>query len=182
MGIKTTVVIFNEETNKHEPIANGDILSETLLPALRKAWLGTIDCSVEYVSVGTALEVGSTCFVHREDTSDDDFSNVGQGADRSLPFIATGTTPTKWENSTVYKLIRELTVTEHYNTIGFDVTASLRITSGVPTVILTTSVPYWNQPLAVYDIGNMYPLSATEAKAAYVYGELNKKVLLELLY
>ena len=188
MGIKTTIVIFNEETNKHEPIAEGDVLSETLLPPPRKAWLGTIHFAVEHVAQGTDygavpdLEVGSTYFAYKLDaTNDDDFSNVGQGADKSLPFIATGTTPTQWKNSVVYKLVEELTTTEHHNTIGFAVTTSLRILDYGVVVVLTTSVPYWSQPLAVYDTLALYPMSDTEAKTSEVYGSLNSKVLLELL-
>ena len=186
MGIKTKIVIFNEETNKHEPIAAGDVISETLLPPPRKAWLGNIDCTTEFVAQGIDygtvpdLEVGSTYMVANYDPTDD-FSNVGQGTDASLPFVATGTTPAKWKNSIVYKLIDELTVTEHHNTIGFTVTGSLRVISGEPSVVLTTSVPYWNRPLSTYNTAKLNLISDTEAFIVVLVVGFHDKVLLELL-
>ena len=186
MGIKTTVVIFNEETNKHEPITEGDVLSETLLPPLRKAWLGNVYASVAPIDYGIDsgnapdLEVGSTYFVSKNDPTDD-FSNVGQGADGSIAFVATGTTPAQWKNSYVFKVVDELTVTEHHNTMGFTVEASLRLINNSTVVVLTTSVPYWNQPLAVYDSRRIFPESDTEGHIA-IYGAVeNYKVLFELL-
>lgn len=182
MGTKTTVVIFNEDTNKHEPMVKGDVISEEVLPPPRKAWLGNLSFAVVHIASGTDmdaapdLEVGSTYLVHKYDETDD-FSNVGHGADESLPFVATGTTPTKWKRSTVYKVVEELTLTEHYNTIGFTVTASLRSTSWGVAAILTTSVPYWQEPLAVYDTSKLQALSATQGSA----NSTNTKLLLELL-
>ena len=186
MGIKTTIVIFNEETNKHEPIAEGDILSETLLPPPRKAWLGDIAYGHSLFGYGTDngtvpdLEVGSTYMVSKNDPTDD-FSNVGQGTDESLPFVATGTTPAQWKNSTVFKIDTELTVTEHYNTIGFTVTGSLRIDNGYPYAFLATSTPYWNQPLAVYNSSILFPKSDIEAAFYGTNGKMGGRILLELL-
>lgn len=180
MGTKTTIVIFNEETNKHEPIAEGDVISEEVLPPPRKIWLGNMHFAIEYVSNGTALEVGSTYLVRKFDATDD-FSNVGQGADESLPFAATGTTPTKWTNSEVCKLVEELTTIEHYNTMGFAVTPSVRMVAVGVVVVLTTSVPYWNDPLAIYDDTALVAMSDTEARTTEAYGTFNRKVMLELL-
>ena len=187
MGTKTTIVIFNEETNKHEPMAEGDVISEEVLPPPRKIWLGKISFAVEYVGQGTGfggklpnLEVGSTYFVYKVDGTDD-FSNVGQGADKSLPFVATGTTPTKWTNSAVYKLVEELTTIEHYNTIGFTVAPSLRMAATGVVGVLTTSAPYWNSPVAIYNDAALVALSDTEARTQEVYGTFNSKVMLELL-
>ena len=180
MGTKTTIVIYNEETNKHEPIAEGDVLSEEVLPPPRKIWLGNLHFAIEYVSKGTALEIGSTYFAWKFDATDD-FSNVGQGADKSLPFVATGTTPTKWTDSAVYKLVEELTTIEHYDTIGFAVTPSLRMIAAGVRVVLTTSVPYWNAPLAIYDDTGLVVRSDTEAMTGEAYGTFTSKVMLELL-
>ena len=180
MSIKTTIVIYNEETNKHEPIAEGDVLSEEVLPPPRKIWLGNLHFAIEAVSRGTALEVGSTYFACKFDATED-FSNVGQGADESLPFVATGTTPTKWTNSAVYKLVEELTTIEHYNTIGFAVTPSVRMVAAGVVVVLTTSVPYWNSPLAIYNDTALTVLSDTEARTYEAYGTFTRKVMLELL-
>ena len=182
MGTKTTIVIFNEETNKHEPIAEGDVISEEILPPPRKVWLGKISFGVEYVAPGTdygaipALEIGSTYFVLKNDVTDD-FSNVGQGADESLPFVATGTTPAQWKHSSVYKLVEDVTLTEYYNTIGFTVAPSLRALGGGVEATLTTSVPYWNQPLSIYDGMKTLPISDTQASVVFTGG----KLLLELL-
>ena len=186
MGTKTTIVIFNEETNKHEPMAEGDVISEEILPPPRKVWLGKISFAVEYVASGTdsgaipALEIGSTYFAYKYNATDD-FSNVGQGADESLPFVATGTTPTQWEQSIVYKLVEELTTIEHYNTIGFTVAPSLHIGATGVVGVLTTSVPYWNAPLAIYNDTALVALSDTEARTQQVYGTFTSKVMLELL-
>ena len=186
MSIKTTIVIYNEETNKHEPIAEGDVLSETLLPPPRKIWLGNLHFAVEHVAVGAdygaipALEVGSTYLVYKIDVTDD-FSNVGQGADESLPFVATGTTPAQWKYSSVYKVVEDVTFTEYYNTIGFAVTPSVRMTTSGAVVVLTTSAPYWNAPLAIYDDSPFVVLSDTEARTHEVYNTFNRKVMLELL-
>lgn len=186
MGTKTTIVIFNEETNKHEPMAEGDVISEEVLPPPRKVWLGKISFAVEHVASGTdygaipALEIGSTYFAYKVDKTDD-FSNVGQGADESLPFVATGTTPTQWKYTGVYKLVEELTTIEHYNTIGFTVAPSLHIGATGVVGVLTTSVPYWNAPLAIYNDTALVALSATEARTPEVYGTFTSKVMLELL-
>ena len=168
-------------------MAEGDVISEEVLPPPRKVWLGKISFAVEYVASGTIyddnlpnLEIGSTYFVYKYDATDD-FSNVGQGADESLPFVATGTTPTKWTNSTVYKLVEELTTIEHYNTIGFTVAPSLHIGATGVVGVLTTSVPYWNAPLAIYNDTALVALSATEARTPEVYGTFTGKVILELL-
>ena len=186
MGTKTTIVIFNEETNKHEPIAEGDVISEEILPPPRKVWLGKISFAVEHVAYGTdygaipALEIGSTYFVTKNDVTDD-FSNVGQGADESLPFVATGTTPAQWKYSGVYKLVEELTTIEYYNTIGFTVAPSVRMGATGVVGVLTTSAPYWNAPLAIYNDTVLVAMSDTEAMTHAVYGTFTSKVMLELL-
>ena len=187
MGTKTTIVIYNEETNKHEPMAEGDVISEEVLPPPRNVWLGKISFAAEYVASGTwyddnlpNLEIGSTYFAYKYNATDD-FSNVGQGADESLPFVATGTTPAQWENSIVYKLVEDVTMTEYYNTIGFTVAPSLRMVAAGVVVVLTTSVPYWNDPLAVYNDSSLLALSDTEARTREANGTFNRKVMLELL-
>ena len=187
MATQSKVVIYNPTTKRHEPLAAGDTLDSSILPpsgggSVRKLWIGKVDHQETFIARGSDygivpdLVIGETYFVYKADTTDD-FSNVGQGADESLPFVATGTTPTQWNNSVVYKLDSDVVVTEYYNTIGFVITPSLRIIGGTVVVVFTTSAPYWQNPLAIYNNASVVPLSATQARIF----EATTKVVLELI-
>ena len=174
MATQSKVVIYNPITRQHEPLAVGDTLDSSILPpsgggSTRKLWIGKADHQETYIAQGSDygtvpdLVIGETYFVWKIDLTDD-FSNVGQGADESMAFIATGTTPTQWNASIVYKLDSDVVVTEYYNTIGFVITPSLRIIGGNVDVVFTTSVPYWQNPLAIYNNASVLPLSTTQAR------------------
>ena len=187
MATQSKVVIYNPTTKRHEPLAAGDTLDSSILPpssggSARKLWIGKADHQETFIAQGSNfgtvpdLVIGETYFVYKVDPTDD-FSNVGQGIDESLSFVATGTTPTQWKNSIVYKLDSDVMVTEYYNTLGFIVTPSLRIIDGEVAVVFTTSAPYWQNPLAIYDNGTVRPLSATQARIL----QATTKVVLELI-
>ena len=187
MATQSRVVIYNPVAKQHEPLAAGDTLDSSILPpsgggSARKLWIGKVDHQETFIAQGSNygivpdLVIGETYFVWKADPTDD-FSNVGQGADESLPFVATGTTPTQWKNSIVYKLDSDVVVTEYYNTIGFVITPSLRIIDGDVYVVFTTSAPYWQNPLAIYDKDTVLPLSTTQARIF----QTTTKVVLELI-
>lgn len=187
MATQSKVVIYNPITKQHEPLAVGDTLDSSILPpsgggSTRKLWIGKADYQETFISQGSSydtvpdLVIGETYFVWKSDPTDD-FSNVGQGADESLPFVATGTTPIQWKNSIVYRLDSDIVVTEYYNTIGFIITASLRIIDGYMAVVFTTSAPYWKNPLAIYNTSTIFPLATTQARIL----EANMRVVLELI-
>ena len=187
MAMQSKVVIYNPATNRYEPLAAADTLDPSILPpssggSVRKLWIGKADYSETFIHQGSVygtppdLVIGETYFVWKSDPADD-FSNVGQGVDESLPFVATGTTPAQWQNSIVYKLDSDVVLTEHYNTIGFVITPSLRIIDGSVQVVFTTSAPYWQNPLAIYNNASVIPLSATDASIF----QATTKVVLELI-
>ena len=174
MATQSKVVIYNPTTKRHEPLAAGDTLDSSILPpssggSARKLWIGEVDHKETFIARGSNfgtvpdLVIGETYFVWKADPTDD-FSNVGQGIDESLSFVATGTTPTQWKNSIVYKLDSDVVVTEYYNTIGFVITPSLRIFDNNVAVVFTTSAPYWQNPLAIYNNSTVRPLSTTQAR------------------
>ena len=187
MATQSKVVIYNPTTKRHEPLAAGDTLDSSILPpssggSARKLWIGKADYQETFIARGSNfgtvpdLVIGETYFVYKVDPTDE-FSNIGQGTDESMPFVATGTTPTQWKNSIVYKLDSDVVVTEYYNTIGFVITASLQIIAGGVYVVFTTSAPYWQNPLAIYNNASTIPLSATQARIF----EATTKVVLELI-
>ena len=187
MATQSAVVIYNQTTKRHEPLAAGDTLDPSILPpssggSARKLWIGKADHAETFIHQGSAygtnpdLVVGEKYFVWKG-VPTDDFSNVGQGVDESLVFTATGTTPAIWTNSIVYKLDSDVVLTEYHNTIGFVITPSLRIINGDIAVVFTTSAPYWLNPLAVYNNGIVLPIDATQART-YVS---NTKLVLELI-
>ena len=186
MATQSNVVIYNPITKRHEPLAAGDKLDASILPpsagSSRKLWIGKADHKETYIHSGSSsgtppdLVVGEKYFVWKDDPADD-FSNVGQGVDESLVFTATGTTPNRWVHSMVYRLDSDVVLTEYYNTIGFVITPSLRIIDGMVEVVLTTSAPYWLNPLAIYNSDILFPLNATNAR---VYLGATK-VVLELI-
>ena len=187
MATQSNVVIHNPATGRHEPLAAGDTLDPSILPpsggvSTRKLWIGKADHQETFIAQGTNygmapdLVIGETYFVWKLDPTDD-FSNVGQGVDESMAFVATGTTPTQWKNSIVYKLDSDVVLTEYYNTIGFGIIPSLRIIDGTVEVIFTTSAPYWQNPLAIYNNASVIPLSATQARIF----QATTKVVLELI-
>ena len=187
MATQSRVVIYNPVAKQHEPLAAGDTLDSSILPpssggSARKLWIGKVDHQETFVAQGSNygivpdLVIGETYFVWKVDTTDD-FSNVGQGIDESLSFVATGTTPTQWKNSIVYKLDSDVAVTEYHNTIGFVITPSLRIIDSNVEVVFTTSAPYWQNPLAIYNTAAVIPLSATQAHIL----QATTKVVLELI-
>ena len=174
MATQSRVVIYNPVAKQHEPLAAGDTLDSSILPpssggSARKLWIGKADHQVTLIARGSDygivpdLVIGETYLVWQADPTDD-FSNVGQGIDESLPFVATGTTPTRWRNSMVYKVDSDVVVTEYYNTIGFVITPSLRIFDNNVAVVFTTSAPYWQNPLAIYNTSTVRPLSTTQAR------------------
>ena len=183
MATQSKVVIYNPITKKHEPIAAGDTLAASILPpsagSSRKLWIGKVDYNVVYIAQGSDygpppdLVVGEKYLVWKYAPTDD-FSNVGHGSDESIVFTATGTTPAVWTNSVVHHVVEDVTVTEHYNTIGFVVAAELRINGGSMSTLLTTSAPYWLNPLAIYNDGSILPIDATKASA---YASTAKLVL-----
>ena len=187
MATQSKVVIYNPTTKRHEPLAAGDTLDSSILPpssggSVRKLWIGKVDHQETFIAQSSKsgnvpdFVIGETYFVYKVDPTDD-FSNIGQGTDESMPFVATGTTPTQWKDSTVFRLDSDVVVTEYYNTIGFIVTPSLRIIWGSVEVVFTTSAPYWQNPLAIYNTGNIFPLSATQARIP----QATTKVVLELI-
>ena len=187
MATQSKVVIYNPTTKQHEPIAAGDTLDPSILPpssggSTRKLWIGKADHQETFIHQGSIfgpnpdLVVGEKYFVWKS-VPTDDFSNVGQGVDESLVFTATGTTPAVWTNSLVYKLDSDVTLTEYYNTIGFVITPSLRIMSGNVDVVFTTSAPYWQNPLAIYNDGTVIPIDATQARIF----QATTRVVLELI-
>ena len=187
MATQRKVVIYNPVTKQHEPLAVGDTLDSSILPpsgggSTRKLWIGRADYQEVFISQGSDygtvpdLVIGETYFVWKADPTDD-FSNVGQGADESLPFVATGTTPTQWKDSIVYRLASDVVVTEYYNTIGFSITASLQMVYGGVYTVYTTSAPYWQNPLAIYNSDTILPLSTTQARVF----QRTAKVVLELI-
>ena len=187
MATQSKVVIYNPTTKRHEPLAAGDTLDSSILPpssggSARKLWIGKADHQETLIAQGSKsgtvpdLVIGETYLVYKLDPTDD-FSNIGQGTDESMPFVATGTTPTQWKDSTVFRLDSDVVVTEYYNTIGFVITPSLRIIGGTVVVVFTTSAPYWQNPLAIYNNASVVPLSATQARIF----EATTKVVLELI-
>lgn len=187
MATQSRVVIYNPVAKQHEPLAAGDTLDSSILPpssggSARKLWIGKADYQGTFIAFGSNhdivpdLVIGETYLVWKMDTTDD-FSNVGQGIDESLSFVATGTTPTQWKSSMVYKLDSAVVVTEYYNTIGFVITPSLRIIDGNLDVVFTASAPYWQNPLAIYNKDTVIPLSATQARIR----QATTKVVLELI-
>ena len=187
MATQSKVVIYNPITKQHEPIAAGDTLDQSILPpssggSARKLWIGKTNYNVVYIAQGSdhgavpALVIGQKYLAWKE-TPTDDFSNVGQGSDESIIFTATGTTPAVWTNSIVYQVVEDVTVTEYYNTIGFVVTAELKILDGFPDTVFTTSAPYWLNPLAIYDNASVFPFDATKA----IVLQSDTKVVLELI-
>ena len=187
MATQSKVVIYNPITKKHEPIAAGDTLDPSILPpssggSTRKLWIGKADHQETFIHQGSSygpnpdLVVGQKYLVWKA-VPTDDFSNVGQGSDESIVFTATGTTPAVWTNSIVYQVVEDVTLTEYYNTIGFVVTAELRISSDFPEIVFTTSAPYWLNPLAIYSNASIHPLDATKARVF----QSTTKVVLELI-
>lgn len=186
MATQSKVVIYNSTTKRHEPLAAGDTLDASILPpsagSSRKLWIGKADHTETYIHQGSMygtppdLVIGEKYLVWKYAPTDD-FSNVGQGSDESIIFTATGTTPAVWTNSIVYHVVEDVTVTEYYNTIGFVITPSLRIIDGEPTVVFTTSVPYWRQPLAIYNNASIVPVDDTKA----LIHAANTKAVLEFI-
>ena len=187
MATQSKVVIYNPTTKQHEPIAAGDTLDPSILPPsngsnTRKLWIGKTDYNTVYISQGSNygtvpdLIVGEKYLVWKG-TPTDDFSNVGQGADESIIFTATGTTPAVWTNSIVYQVVEDVTLTEYYNTIGFVVTVELKIKDNSIIVEFTTSAPCWLNPLAIYNDAYVFPISATKA----IVFQSTTKVVLELI-
>ena len=187
MATQTNVVIYNPTTRRHEPIAAGDTLAPSILPTgsegtTRKLWIGKANYHTVLIAQGsdseavTDLVIGQKYLVCKL-VPTDDFSNVGQGTDESIIFTATGTTPAAWTNSIVYQVTEDVSVTEYYNTIGFVISAELKIINGNPDIVFTTSAPYWLNPLAIYNNGTVIPLDATKARVF----ESTTKVVLELI-
>ena len=184
MATQSKVVIYNPTTGRHEPLAAGDKLDVSILPpsagSSRKLWIGKANYTATFIHQGSEegtppdLVIGEKYFAWKLDQADD-FSNVGQGADESLVFTATGTTPNRWENSIVYRVDSDVVLTEYYNTIGFVITPSLHIIDGIPQVVFTTSAPYWLNPLAIYNNAAVIPIDATNALIL----EATTKVVLE---
>ena len=186
MATQSKVVIYNPTTKQHEPLAAGDTLDASILPPssgnARKVWIGKPNCSVVFVAQGNAygavpdLVVGKKYLAWKV-VPTDDFSNVGQGSDESIIFTATGTTPTTWENTIVYEVVEDVTVTEYYNTIGFVISAELGIIDGDTNLVFTASAPYWMQPLAIYNNASILPIDDTKART----NASTTKVVLELI-
>ena len=185
MATQSKVVIYNPTTRRHEPLAAGDKLDASILPpsagSSRKLWIGTTDHTATFIGQGSEdgtppdLVIGEKYLAWKLDPADD-FSNVGQGADESLVFTATGTIPNRWAASIVYRVDSDVVLTEYYNTIGFVITPSLHIIDGSPQVVFTTSAPYWLNPLAIYN-NTVRPIDATNAHIL----QANTKVVLELI-
>ena len=190
MATQSKVVIYNPISKQHEPIAVGDTLDPSILPpssvgSTRKLWIGKTNYNAVYIARGSNygvvpdLVIGARYLVWKG-TPTDDFSNVGQGADESIIFTATGTTPAVWTNSPVFRVVEDVTITEYYNTIGFAVSPELKIKDGDVIVEFTTSAPYWLNPLAIYNDAYVYPISATKARIYLPSGQ-QTKVVLELI-
>ena len=183
MATQSKVVIYNPTTKQHEPLAAGDTLAASILPpsagSSRKLWIGKVDHTETFLHQGSMygtppdLVIGEKYLVWKYSPTDD-FSNVGQGSDESIIFTATGTTPAVWTNSIVYHVVEDVTVTEYYNTIGFVITAELKIVDEEPVVVFTTSVPYWMHPLAIYNNASIFPIDGTKAR---IYAYTTKVVL-----
>ena len=187
MATQSKVVIYNPTTKRHEPIAAGDTLDQSILPpssggSSRKLWIGKANYEAVFIAQGSDygatpdLVVGEKYLVWKSAPTDD-FSNVGQGSDESSIFTATGTTPAVWTNSIVYHVVQDVTVTEYYNTIGFVVTAELKLIGDPPHTVFTTSAPYWLNPLAIYNTASIFPIDATKAR----FFQTTHKVVLELI-
>ena len=187
MATQSKVVIYNPTTKQHEPLAAGDTLDQSILPpssggSARKVWIGKAKYNAVYHGHGSDygavpdLVVGQKYLVYKYAPTDD-FSNVGQGSDESIVFTATGTTPAVWSNSLVYEVMEDVTLTEYHNTIGFVISAELKIIEWAPEVVLTTSAPYWLNPLAMYDNSKVIPLDTTKARVF----QSTTKVVLELI-
>ena len=184
MATQSKVVIYNPTTGRHEPLAAGDKLDASILPpsagSSRKLWIGKANYTATFIHQGSEegtppdLVIGEKYLVWKSDPADD-FSNVGQGADDSLVFTATGTIPNRWAASIVYRVDSDVVLTEYYNTIGFVITPSLHIIDGSPQVVFTTSVPYWLNPLAIYNNAAVIPIDATKAQVL----QATTKVVLE---
>ena len=187
MATQSKVIIYNPITKRHEHLAAGDTLAASILPpssggSARKLWIGKTDYNVVYVGQGSDYGVAPDLVVGKKylawkSVPTDDFSNVGQGSDGSIIFTATGTTPAAWGNTLVYEVVEDVTVTEYYNTIGFAVSAELKIVDGALDIVFTTSAPYWLNPLAIYDAGYIRPIDATKARVF----QSTTKVVLELI-
>ena len=184
MATQSKVVIYNPTTKQHEPLAAGDTLDQSILPpsSARKLWIGKARYYALYHGHGSNygavpdLVVGQKYLVYKYAPTDD-FSNVGQGSDESIVFTATGTTPAVWTNSIVYHVVEDVTLTEYHNTMGFAVTAELKLIDDSPAVVFTTSAPYWLNPLAIYDTNEVRPLDTTKARVF----QSTIKVVLELI-
>ena len=181
MATQSKVVIYNPTTMRHEPLAVGDTLDPSILPtssggSARKLWIGKADYKVTQIAQGSSLVIGETYFVCKLDPTDD-FSNVGQGVDESLGFVATGTTPTRWKSSIVYRLDSDVVVTEYHNTIGFTITPSLRLFPCSVEVVFTSSAAYWQNPVAIYNTASVTPLSPTQARIS----KASTKLVLEFI-
>ena len=187
MATQNKVVIYNPATKQHEPLAAGDTLAQSILPpssggSTRKLWIGKTNYNVVLIAQGKDygadpdLVVGERYLVVKFAPTDD-FSNIGQGADESIIFTATGTTPAVWNNSIVYQVVGDVTLTEYYNTIGFVVTVELKLIDNFPDTVFTTSAPYWLNPLAIYDNASVVPIDATKARVL----PSTTKVVLELI-
>ena len=121
MATQSKVVIYNPTTKQHEPLAAGDKLDASILPpndsvSTRKLWIGKAVHQEIFIGQGTNegtapdLVVGEKYLVWKLDPTDD-FSNVGQGADESIAFIATGTSPAQWKDSIVYRVDSDVVLT-----------------------------------------------------------------------
>ena len=183
MATQSKVVVYNTTSKRHEPIAAGDTLDPSILPKnIRKLWLGKANYNAVHIgrSQSTAapskLVVGARYLVGKGVTTDD-FRNVGQGADESVSFIATGTTPAVWTNSNVWRVMEDATLTEYHNTLGFAVSVELRSLSGSVVTVFTTSAPYWLNPLSIYNTSTIAPIDATKARVT----QSTTKVVLELI-
>ena len=174
MATRNKVVVYNPTRKRHEPIAAGDTLDPSILPpssggSSRKIWIGKANYKVvlvnksEWDGPSPDLIVGERYLVQKV-SPDEDFSNVGQGADDSVIFTATGTTPAVWTYSNVYRVVEDATLTEYYNTLGFAVSVELKTLDKGPVTVFTTSAPYWLNPLAIYNNGTVSPIDATKAR------------------
>jgi hypothetical protein len=148
----------------------------------RKLWVGKANYAVslvyQYTPEGapTALVVGKK-YLAFKGVSTDDFSNVGHGADESIPFIATAEYPAKWTNSVIHEVVEDVTLSSYYNTLGVTLTAQLKIIDFNPVILVTTSAPYWTADLAIYDLLRVNVLDSTTA----IIAQANTKLVLELI-
>ena len=184
MATQNKVVVYNPTSKRHEPIAAGDTLDPSILPPVstRKLWLGKANYNVVQVKKSKPsgpspdLIVGERYLVIKS-SSTEDFRNVGQGADESVIFTATGTTPAVWTYSNVYRVVEEATLTEYHNTLGFTISVELKSLSGSVVTVFTTSAPYWLNPLAIYNDSALVQIDATKARIA----QTTAKTVLELI-